>query len=338
MTLHTPIRKTLSSSESGIKALGYSIASVVILVFLIFFSLDKIPTQQNNTSTYNVGTKAPQSRVLGTSTAQQRSNSFESIKLQARAGYVQHITTGEVLFSKNASTTHPLASITKIMAGIIALEILPEYTIIPITSEALTQYGDNGLYKDEKWKLTDLLDFSLVSSSNDAISAIAQKTNKTIAKESSPQKQQHIFINKMNEKADTIGLQQTHFSNPHGLDINTYTSGSYSTAKETAQLLAYTFKKYPRLLQKTRHSKISVRSLNEVTHISKNTNAVVNDIPGLLGSKTGYTDLAGGNLAVVFDAGINQPVVAVVLGSTKKGRFTDMLKLLNATYESIGSK
>jgi D-alanyl-D-alanine carboxypeptidase len=63
----------------------------------------------------------------------------------------------------------------------------------------------------------------------------------------------------------------------------------------------------------------------------KNTNQGVVQVPGALLSKTGFTDLAGGNLVVVFDAGMAHPVAVVVLGSTVEGRFTDVKRLMDAT-------
>jgi D-alanyl-D-alanine carboxypeptidase len=65
----------------------------------------------------------------------------------------------------------------------------------------------------------------------------------------------------------------------------------------------------------------------------KNTDPFVGTLPRLLLSKTGYTDLAGGNLSLVFDAGINHPIAVVVLGSSKNERFTDGTALVAATIE-----
>jgi D-alanyl-D-alanine carboxypeptidase len=62
----------------------------------------------------------------------------------------------------------------------------------------------------------------------------------------------------------------------------------------------------------------------------------VNRFPDLLLSKTGYTDLAGGNLVIVYDAGINHPIAIVVLGSTEDGRFTDVSQLIAATLAHFG--
>ena len=72
-------------------------------------------------------------------------------------------------------------------------------------------------------------------------------------------------------------------------------------------------------------------------HTATNTNEVVGSIPGLIASKTGFTDLAGGNLVVAFDAGINRPVIISVLGATKDGRFTDMEMLVNASLRALNN-
>ncbi len=67
----------------------------------------------------------------------------------------------------------------------------------------------------------------------------------------------------------------------------------------------------------------------------KNTNEVVQNIDGLIASKTGYTDLSGGNLVVAFDAGLNHPIIVTVLGSSQEGRFSDTLKLINEARNAI---
>ena len=69
-----------------------------------------------------------------------------------------------------------------------------------------------------------------------------------------------------------------------------------------------------------------------------NTNEALGAIPGLIMGKTGYTDLAGGNLAVVFDVGLSHPVIAVVLGSTIDGRFTDMKQIVPAARKAVAQE
>ena len=65
------------------------------------------------------------------------------------------------------------------------------------------------------------------------------------------------------------------------------------------------------------------------------TNAFIDKIPNVIASKTGYTDLAGGNLVVAFDAGLNRPIIISVLGSSQEGRFADALKLIDATIKQL---
>ena len=69
-----------------------------------------------------------------------------------------------------------------------------------------------------------------------------------------------------------------------------------------------------------------------------NTNDLVDQIPGMIGSKTGYTDLAGGNLVLLVDIGIDHPIAIAVLGSTRDERFSDVKKLIDATTNSITQK
>ena len=86
---------------------------------------------------------------------------------------------------------------------------------------------------------------------------------------------------------------------------------------------------YDDLLSLPRH--LVGEILDGTLHTLQNTNQIIDVVPNPLLSKTGFTDLAGGNLVIVFDAGINHPVAIVVLGSTKEERFTDVRALVNET-------
>lgn len=100
-------------------------------------------------------------------------------------------------------------------------------------------------------------------------------------------------------------------------------------------LLAKAVKKFPKGFEATRYKSITVASVGNAEYTIANTNAVVDQIPGLVASKTGYTELAGGNLVVLFDAGPQHPIVISVLGSTREGRFTDVLALVDATLSYL---
>ncbi len=263
---------------------------------------------------------------------------YGELKLQAKSVYVWDINAHKKLYGKEEEKQLPLASVTKMMMALVAVELLPSDTKITIISIDLESEGDNGLFPGEKWALADLLNFTLISSSNDGASAIASVAGATLLREASssdPFLNKQLFIEKMNEKAEAIGLTNTHFSNESGLDVDSVTSGAYGSTRDMAMLFQYIFKKHSELFTPTTYKKIDLTSLSKVTHHVANTNGGVAQVTGLIGSKTGYTELAGGNLVVVVDIGVDHPVVIAVLGSTREGRFTDVAQLINATVSDI---
>jgi len=249
--------------------------------------------------------------------------------IQARSFYVYDVNEQKVLFAKNEHEKLPLASITKLMTGLVAIDVMPDTTIIDINKDAIMQEGDSGLIVGEKWTLKDLLDFSLISSSNDGIYAIADALNNYESTNGAD------VISLMNTKAKNLGLNDTIFSNPTGLDIDTQMSGSYSSAYDINLLLNKIIKNYPEIISKTNSDTIKIKSQSNITHTATNTNEAINDISGMIASKTGFTDLAGGNLVIAFDAGIMHPIIVVVLGSTQEGRFTDIESLSNIALQEI---
>ena len=276
----------------------------------------------------------PTSSLAGATSA----DAYERLHLDARSVYVWDSQTGKKLYGKNEYEVLPLASVTKMMMALVAVELLPPNTEVSIAPIDLMEEGDTGLLVGEKWALTDLLKFTLVASSNDGASAIASVAGAALlgdASSTDPFTNKRLFIKRMNEKAEVIGLINTKFSNESGLDIDSVTAGAYGSARDMARLFEYISRKHPELFTATTYSKIDVRSDSNVTHHVANTNAGVEEVTGLIGSKTGYTDLAGGNLVVVVDIGINHKVTIAVLGSSRDGRFTDVNQLIDATVEKI---
>ncbi len=264
-------------------------------------------------------------------------NSFESIPLQARAAYVLDVTTGTVLFEKNAETQLPLASLTKLMTARVAATVLSQDSTVAITKEALSQDGDSGLRLGQQWSFSKLLEYTLITSSNDGAAAIAGAAAALMPNalhSASATTTTRSFVDAMNAAAQTLGLSQTFFLNPTGLDVSTSTSGAYGSARDVAVLIANTYLTTPHILEATRDGETTI-SENDQTYTAKNTNEAISQLPGLIAGKTGYTDLAGGNLAVIIDAGVNRPIAIVVLGSTKDGRFTDVTALAAAARHAI---
>ncbi len=265
------------------------------------------------------------------------SNPYNTLQLEARSVYVWDINEHRKLYSKNEHVVLPLASVTKMMMALVATETLPPDTKVSIAPIDIEEEGDSGLVVGEKWRLSDLLKFTLIASSNDGASAIASVAGASLLHASStdPFTNKKLFIQKMNEKAAAIGLTKTSFSSESGLDLTSMTSGAYSTTRDMAILFEYILHKHPELFTPTTYAKIDLKSDSNIVHHVANTNVGVAMVTGIIGSKTGYTELAGGNLVVVVDIGINHPVVVAVLGSSRDGRFTDVEKLIGATVRMI---
>jgi D-alanyl-D-alanine carboxypeptidase (penicillin-binding protein 5/6) len=139
----------------------------------------------------------------------------------------------------------------------------------------------------------------------------------------------------MNAKAEEIGLSQSYFVNPTGLDVDGTTGGSYGSARDMAFLMEYILLKHPEILAGTNESTSKIYDQEGALFRAVNTNGVTDHISGLIGSKTGFTGLAGGNLVIAYDAGLNHPIVVVVLDSTLEGRFSDVMTLIKETGRAI---
>jgi D-alanyl-D-alanine carboxypeptidase (penicillin-binding protein 5/6) len=220
-----------------------------------------------------------------------------------------------VLFSKNENEILPIASLTKLMTALVVIENQENYPLkekIKISREAAFQenvpeYGN--LKVGEKKTIEELLNLMLLFSSNDAAYALAEQ----IGIEN--------FVNKMNEKVKEIGLENTHFSNPTGLDpenlkwnLENKDYFNYSTAKDLVLLGKYILENYP-LIFEFSNQKNKIQLL-ENQH--------------LIGMKTGYTDEAGGCIFLIFSNDNGDYFLSVILGAkSKEERFLQMQKLID---------
>lgn len=265
------------------------------------------------------------------------SRAFPEVNLTAKSAYVYDIRTKTVLFAKNENTRMSLASLTKVMSALVADDLSSPEGTITINQDALTAEGDSGLYRDERWLLKDILDFSLLSSSNDGIRAVALSLGALSSATASQEEIINDFVREMNKKAGEIGLMNTYFRNETGLDESEVRGGAYGTARDMSSLMQYILEHKPELLSATSEPNGVFASIDERLHTAKNTNSITNQIPGLIASKTGATDTAGGNLVIVFDPELGRPIVVSVLGSTEKGRFADVEALVGASMEYIAN-
>ncbi len=293
----------------------FLIVSIIAVSFLIY--------------SYREGVKAREAPV-----AQEKvfnTDAFNNLKLEAKAAYVFDLAQNKVIFEKNADTQLPLASVTKLMTALTAVELVPKDSGVTVRKDFLSEDGDTGLLADENWKLSNLLDFSLMVSSNDGARSVASVVGALNLKTTDYDIGRRSFISKMNEEASKIGLKQTYFINETGLDEGDR-SGGYGSARDIGNLLKYILINNPELVEATKYKKLEISS-EDKKHEAKNTNIIVSNIPGLLASKTGYTDMAGGNLAVAFDPSIGHPLIVVILGSSERGRFNDTETLVKASLQ-----
>lgn len=264
-------------------------------------------------------------------TATDKPARIEKVALEGNAAYVYDLTTGTVLYDKKADEVYPLASITKLMTAMLAHEILSDTDGVTINERATKEDGDSGVEAGETFYRGDLSELVLLTSSNDGAYALAERAGRELD-ENDPVS---AFVAAMNIRAAELGFSSLTFNNPTGLDVSTSVAGGYGSAKDVARLMSYLLTTYPEIITPTTESNVAVFNLSGDYHDAENTNSTVASIDGLLASKTGFTDLAGGNLTIAYDAGLNRPIVVVVLGSSRTGRFTDVLRLVDATNEAL---
>lgn len=251
-------------------------------------------------------------------------NKFDEIEIGAKAAIVKELDTGKILYAKKKDESLPLASLTKMMTALTAVQIMKENDHVIVHRENIEKEGDHGFHIGEMFKLKNILDLTLVSSSNDGASAVASAIGSVIDRDKT-------FIDYMNDNSAMIGMTGTKFYNETGLDLDNNTPGAKGTPDDIAKLMTYILENYPDLLDATMEKELNTQSLDGFMYHVDNTNYVVDKLPNAVLSKTGYTHLAGGNLAVVINPGLNNPIAIVVLGSTIDGRFEDVKKLSEAT-------
>lgn len=261
---------------------------------------------------------------------------FAGLSLVAQAAIVIDVTDGKVLYALNPDIQLPLASLTKVPLALAVRDVLPADTVLTIPRDTAPVGSAERLAKGEKWRLQDIIDFTLVSSSNEGAEIIADAAEYAIRAKYPDAPEGSAAIWRMNAIAAQLGLTRTYFLNASGLDISPTLSGAYGSARDTAALFAYAAAEHLSVFSKTAGDGLSMTSADgKKTTRAFNTNEAHGQIEGLMMGKTGITDLAGGNLAVVFDAGSAHHVVAVVLGSTREGRFSDMRQLVSKARVAV---
>lgn len=270
------------------------------------------------------------------SAASAAENPFANLELKAKAVYIYDISTGKTLYALNPDVQLPLASITKVPLALVVAEVVPPDTIITIPLDTSPPGSIERLGAGEKWALRDVMTFTLVASSNAGAEILAEVANDAVRARYPDAPATEATLWRMNALARELGLNRTYFLNVSGLDMSDSQAGAYGTARDVASLFMYAASTSHALFGGTVRDGLLLTSADHsVASPAINTNEALGSLHGLVMGKTGYTDLAGGNLAVLFEVGLSHQVVAVVLGSSKEGRFEDMRILVAAAEEAI---
>lgn len=198
--------------------------------------------------------------------------------VKASALYLVELQSGRVLMEQNATRRLPPASLTKIMTALIALEAAPLHEVVKIDRHAIVHHSAYKFLPGEEFLLRDLVTAMLVASANDACEAIAWHIGGD----------EKRFVAKMNERAETLELRDTHFANPCGFDA----PGHYSTASDLAKLTEQALQ-HPFFSMMVRTLVRDISTVNGARKMSlHSTNELLVD-PNVNGVKTGYTSKAG---------------------------------------------
>lgn len=239
--------------------------------------------------------------------------------IEAKGSIAKDLATGEILFEKNSNQRLKTASLTKLMTILIILEENKLDDVTTVSSNAASTQGSTMFLKaGEKITIRNLLYGALLPSANDAAVALAEYNAGSVSS----------FVEKMNSKAAELGLTNTHFSNPIGLDDN----DNYSSAADLASLGAYLYhNKFIKENAKTKEMEVSSVSGN-YTHKLESTNKLLDSYLKINGLKTGTTSGAGLCFVAIAENDTGHEIITVVLGSPD--RFEESKFLIDWIFRS----
>lgn len=261
--------------------------------------------------------------------------------VRAKAAIAVDVASEEVLHDQNSSKRMPIASLTKMMTALVVVDNIKnlESEIVTIDQEVCrtptsiigcpssTYCISDTLKVGEQVIADDLLKAMLVNSTNDAAVALGKHVAGS----------QDDFAKLMNKKAKEIGLNDTKFCNPSGLDDDDNPGSCYSTARDVAQMSVYALKndKYKQLWEIFKIKERWFKSVDgTMKHKYASTNAVLDSMPNCIGAKTGFTYEAGKTLMMIASHPEDKDIKVVSVILNNPYRFDDAQKLFDWTFEN----
>ena len=243
----------------------------------------------------------------------------EKLVLNSRIAVAFDRKSGRTVWGKEENKKTAMASTTKMLTAVIAIENGNLNDVVEVSAKAASTGGSRlGLKKGDKVSLHDLLYGLMLRSGNDAAIAIAEHIGGNVEN----------FANLMNKKATELGLKNSHFVTPHGLDDPEH----YTTAVELAKIADYGLKN--ETFAEIVGSKNYTITINGYAKSLNNTNELLGYLDGVYGVKTGFTNNAGRCLVTSVVRG-NMDIIFIVLqADSKKNRTLDSINLINYVFDN----
>ena len=244
----------------------------------------------------------------------------EEIDITSRIALIYDRASGKILYEKNGNKQTPMASTTKIMTAIVVLENANLNDTVTIDSKSAGIGGSRlGLKKNDKITVNDLLYGLLLRSGNDAAIALATYVGGSV----------EGFAELMNKKAQELGLVNSHFVVPHGLD----NEGHYTTAYELAKMADYALKidKFKEIVG----CKTATIYINGYAKTINNTNNLLGSVYGVYGVKTGFTNGAGRCLVAACKKNELDIITVIIGADTNNIRSKDTINLIKYAYNNF---
>ncbi len=300
----------------SIKNKLYKTIFFLLICFTVFASYPSLGDEMNlEENTLDIPNTIENALTLETS----NNVTDEDLNLNSRSCVVIDRLSKKILYGKNENNKVKMASTTKIMTAIVVLENSSLNKTVEVSKKAAGTGGSRlGLKTGDKITICDLLYGLLLCSGNDAAVCLAESVAGSV-----PQ-----FSDLMNAKAKELGLVNSHFESPHGLD----SEGHYTTAYELAILSDYALKN-PTFYNIVGTKNYTV-TINGYSKNLSNTNELLGNLNGVYGIKTGFTN--GANRCLVTACKRDKmDIICVVLGAdTKNFRTKDSIKLIEYAFKT----
>lgn len=261
--------------------------------------------------------------MLPITVAKATDNNEITLGKMAKSVALMEASTGKIIYERNANEKLHPASMTKMMSMLLILESIEKGNLkwndmITVSENASSMGGSQILLETgEQMSVDDLFKGIAIASGNDAVVALAEKVAGT----------EEVFVKMMNDKAKELGLKNTNFKNPHGLDATDHYSSAYDMAMIAKELV-----KHKKVLEYSSIYEYYLRDGTDRKTWLVNTNKLVRFYDGVDGLKTGYTKEAGYCLtATAMKNGMR--IIAVVMGEPdSKTRNKEVTELLDYAY------